>query len=311
MMIIYSCLHCDALVLVKLMNSRCCSPYRLYMLHGNNHHHMKERSILVTSSSQQQQSSIFPSSLHMLRTIPSITELSRTRRRSWHVFSRMMNSGNDYNNNNINNKYNYNSNDDQSHNSSYNNNSSYSYRSSNDNFLSPSDDVSRQLDNDILSTSATTTTATTTATTSLKSSKDIYMNRLKLTSSILMMSTSSYFISIQNNIKSVNAIDYKNKNKNNIKDGAVGYEAAESAFAPGQQRLAVPILSQSALLNTLPINNLLIGQLQGFIESFVQLLNPSDKQINQIKLNSSVLWSNLRINAQRAAGMFLYNQVGR
>lgn len=299
MMIIYSCLHCDALVLIKLMNSRCYSPYRLYMLHGNNHHHMKERLTIVTSSSQQQ-SSIIPSSLHMLRTIlpptTSITELSRTRRRrSRHLFSRMMDCGNRNDDNNINNKY-CDSNDDQSHNSSYNNNSSYSYRSSNDNFLSSSNDVSRQLDNDILSTSATT--------------KDIYMKRLKLTSNILMMSTSSYFISIQNNIKSVNAIDYNNKNNNNIKDGAVGYEAAESAFAPGQQQVAVPILSQSALLNTLPINNLLIGQLQGFIESFVQLLNPSDKQINQIKLNSSVLWSNLRINAQRAAGMFLYNQVG-
>ena len=132
------------------------------------------------------------------------------------------------------------------------------------------------------------------------------MKRFKLTSSIIM-STTSYFTSIQI-IKSVNAVGYKNNN--NIKDGAVGYEAAESAFAPGQQQLAVPVLAQSALLNTLPINNLLIGQLQGFIESFVQLLNPSDKQINQIKLNSSVLWSNLRINAQRATGMFLYNQVG-
>lgn len=293
-----SCLHCDALVL-KMINIRCCSPFRLYMLLGN--HHSEERSIVASS----QQSSIFASSFHVLRTIPTIattTVLSRTRRRSRRVFSRVINSGNN-NDNNINNKYDYSSDDDQSHNRSYNN--SHSHRSSNDNFLSLSDDISRQNGDDILSSTAAI--ATTAATVSLKSSKDIYMKRFKLTSSIIM-STSSYFTSIQI-IKSVNAVNYKNKN--NIKDGAVGYEAAESAFAPGQQQLAVPILAQSALLNTLPINNLLIGQLQGFIESFVQLLNPSDKQINQIKLNSSVLWSNLRINAQRAAGMFLYNQVGK
>jgi hypothetical protein len=201
------------------------------------------------------------------------------------------------NDNIINNQYDYNSDDDQSHKRSYNN--SHSYRSSDD-------DLSRQNGDDIIlsSTAAIATTAATVV--SLKSSKDIYMKRFKLTSSIIM-STTSYLTSIQI-IKSANAVNYKNKN--NIKDGAIGYEAAESAFAPGQQQLAVPILAQSALLNTLPINNLLIGQLQGFIESFVQLLNPSDKQINQIKLNSSVLWSNLRINAQRAAGMFLYNQVG-
>lgn len=291
-------LNCDAVVLIT-MNSRCClcrSPSRLYMLHGN--HHREERSIVVASSSSQQ-SSFFASSFHMSRTVlpTKITLLSRTRRRRRHVFSRVMNSDNN-NDDNISYKYDYNSNYNKSHNSSYN------YSSNNIFFSSRDDDgLSRQHGDNILS-SATATTA------SLRSSKDIYMKRLKLTSTILMSST-SYFLSIQNNnyINSVNAIDYKNKN--NIKDGAVGYEAAESAFAPGQQQLAVPILSQSALLNTLPINNLLIGQLQGFIESFVQLLNPSDKQINQIKLNSSLLWSNLRINAQRAAGMFLYNQVGR
>jgi len=222
-----------------------------------------------------------------------------------------MNSGNN-NDNNINNKYDYSSDDDKSYKRSYNNSHSY-HSSNNDNgflLLSDDDDVSRQDDDDILSSTAAIATTTTTASTvvSLKSWKDIYMKRFKLTSSIVM-STTSYFTSKQI-ITSVNAVGYKNNNNNIIKDGAIGYEAAESAFAPGQQQLAVPVLAQSALLNTLPINNLLIGQLQGFIESFVQLLNPSDKQINQIKLNSSVLWSNLRINAQRATGMFLYNQVG-
>jgi len=273
-------------------------------------HHSEERSIVSSS----QQSSIFASSFYVLRTIPTIATtnvLPRTRRQSRRVFSRVMNSGNN-NDNNINNKYDYSSDDDQSHQRSYNNSHSY-HSSNNDNgflLLSDDDDVSRQNDDDILSSTVAiaTTTAPTTTVGSLKSSKDIYMKRFKLTSSIVM-STTSYFTSCQLQIiKSVNAVSYKNNN--NIKDGAIGYEAAESAFAPGQQQLAVPVLAQSALLNTLPINNLLIGQLQGFIESFVQLLNPSDKQINQIKLNSSVLWSNLRINAQRATGMFLYNQVG-
>ena len=289
-----SYLQCDALVL-KMINNHCHIPFRLHMLLGN--HHSEERSIVASQQS-------FASSFHVLRTIPTIATTT-VRRQSRRVFSRVMNSGNN-NDNNINNKYDYSSDDDQSHKRSYNN--SHSYRSSNDNgFLSLNDDdVSRQNDDDILSSTAAITTTAPTTVVSLKSSKDIYMKRFKLTSSIIM-STTSYFTSIQI-IKSVNAIGYKNNN--NIKDGAVGYEAAESAFAPGQQQLAVPVLAQSALLNTLPINNLLIGQLQGFIESFVQLLNPSDKQINQIKLNSSVLWSNLRINAQRATGMFLYNQVG-
>eukprot|EP01038_Epipyxis_sp_PR26KG_P006847 gene6847-9374_t len=88
----------------------------------------------------------------------------------------------------------------------------------------------------------------------------------------------------------------------------VGYEAAESAFSPMQSLYVVPILAQSALLNTIPINNDLIGELQAYLESFVQLINPSSKQIKQIESNTSVLWVNLRINAQRAAGMFLYNQ---
>jgi hypothetical protein len=87
-----------------------------------------------------------------------------------------------------------------------------------------------------------------------------------------------------------------------------GYEAAVSAFAPGTPLYAKPLLPQSALLNSLPLNSELIAELQALLESFVQLINPSEKQESQIGKNESVLWTNLRINAQRAAGMFLYNK---
>ena len=40
----------------------------------------------------------------------------------------------------------------------------------------------------------------------------------------------------------------------------------------------------------------------------MQLLNPSSAQLSQLNKNDSVLWNNLRINAQRAAGMFVYNR---
>lgn len=90
--------------------------------------------------------------------------------------------------------------------------------------------------------------------------------------------------------------------------GAVGYEAVESAFSPMQTLYAVPSLPQSALLNTLPINRDLFGQLQALLESFTQLMNPSKQQQQQINQNNSALWTNLRVNAQRAAGMFLYNK---
>ena len=56
----------------------------------------------------------------------------------------------------------------------------------------------------------------------------------------------------------------------------------------------------------------LVGQLQGYLESFIQLTNPS-RSMNlkkQIQQPNSVLWNNLRINSQRAAGMFIYNREG-
>ena len=89
---------------------------------------------------------------------------------------------------------------------------------------------------------------------------------------------------------------------------AIGYEAAESAFSPLQSLYATPYLPQSAILNRTPIENELVGQLQAFLESFVQLLNPSSTQLSQLNKNDSALWNNLRINAQRAAGMFVYNR---
>lgn len=90
---------------------------------------------------------------------------------------------------------------------------------------------------------------------------------------------------------------------------AVGYKAVQSAFAPGIPLYSLPpLLPQSALLNSLPIKVELIGQLQAYIESFVQLANPLPNIQRQVARNSSTLWSNLRINAQRAAGMFLYNE---
>lgn len=90
--------------------------------------------------------------------------------------------------------------------------------------------------------------------------------------------------------------------------GAIGYEAAPSAFSPGQTLLSVPLLPQSALLNSLPLKDELIGQLQAYFESFVQLINPSSLQQSQLSNNESVLWSNLQVNAQRAAGIFIYNK---
>eukprot|EP01041_Mallomonas_annulata_P007048 gene7048-14342_t len=90
---------------------------------------------------------------------------------------------------------------------------------------------------------------------------------------------------------------------------AVGYDAAKSTFSPNSELYITPFLPQSALLNIIPIESELIGQLQAYIESFVQLINPTSKQQLQIQRNTSVLWNNLRINAQRAAGMFIYNSA--
>ena len=91
-------------------------------------------------------------------------------------------------------------------------------------------------------------------------------------------------------------------------NGAVGFEAAESAFAPFKSLYVVPALPQSALINTLPIGNKLVGQIQGFLESFVQLIRPNERQKAQIATPNSPLWKNLKINAQRAAGMLFYNE---
>jgi hypothetical protein len=45
------------------------------------------------------------------------------------------------------------------------------------------------------------------------------------------------------------------------------------------------------------------------LESFVQLVPPSSQQqLQQIQRNTSGLWTNLRTNSQRAAGIFLYNE---
>lgn len=90
--------------------------------------------------------------------------------------------------------------------------------------------------------------------------------------------------------------------------GAIGYEAAESAYAPLQKLYSTPLLPQSAILNTLPLDNRLVGQLQAFLESYVQLINPTPRQLQQLATTNSALWTNLRINAQRAAGMLFYNQ---
>jgi hypothetical protein len=89
---------------------------------------------------------------------------------------------------------------------------------------------------------------------------------------------------------------------------AAGYQAAPSAFAPNDFLYTAPLLPQSALLNSLPIKDDLVAKLQAYLESFVQLLNPSEAQENQIEKNNSILWTNLRVNAQRAAGMFIYNK---
>ena len=92
------------------------------------------------------------------------------------------------------------------------------------------------------------------------------------------------------------------------KVNAAGYQAAPSAFASNDYLYTAPLLPQSALLNSLPIQDELVAELQAYLESFVQLINPSDAQENQIERNDSILWTNLRINAQRAAGMFIYNK---
>ena len=89
---------------------------------------------------------------------------------------------------------------------------------------------------------------------------------------------------------------------------AIGYKAAISPFAPSRDLSIIPLLPQSALLNSLPLENALIGELQAYLESFLLLLNPSSALEKQVSQRDSILWDNLRINAQRAAGMFIYNR---
>ena len=89
---------------------------------------------------------------------------------------------------------------------------------------------------------------------------------------------------------------------------AIGYKAAISPFAPSRNLRVFPLLPQSALLNSLPLQNPLVGELQAYLESFLLLVNPAKEQVAQVKKRDSLLWDNLRINAQRAAGMFIYNR---
>lgn len=89
---------------------------------------------------------------------------------------------------------------------------------------------------------------------------------------------------------------------------AIGYKAAISPYAPSRNLRVIPLLPQSALLNSLPLQNPLIGELQAYLESFLLLVNPAKEQVAQVKKRDSLLWDNLRVNAQRAAGMFIYNR---
>ena len=90
-----------------------------------------------------------------------------------------------------------------------------------------------------------------------------------------------------------------------------GFNKLESPFSPSKLLKIKPFLPQSALLNTLPLKSQLIGELQAYLESFTILINRNALPIisSQINNNESTLWNNLRINAQRAAGIFLYNRA--
>lgn len=135
---------------------------------------------------------------------------------------------------------------------------------------------------------------------------------VKIKSKYSLISSGSILLSILTNAQVNRAVTPSIslvKSRSNIKySGAIGYEAAESLFSPGESLKTIPLLPQSALLNTLPFKDELIGQLQAYFESFVQLISPSNPQQLQIANNDSVLWTNLRVNAQRAAGIFIYNR---
>lgn len=89
---------------------------------------------------------------------------------------------------------------------------------------------------------------------------------------------------------------------------ARGYKASISIFAPSSPLYVTPLLAQSALLNSLPIRSELIGQIQAYLESFDLLIEPTKLTTKQIKQPESTLWTTLAGNAQRAAGVFLYNK---
>lgn len=89
---------------------------------------------------------------------------------------------------------------------------------------------------------------------------------------------------------------------------ARGYKASISIFAPSSPLVTTPLLAQSALLNSLPIRSELIGQIQAYLESFDLLIEPTVLTKKQIKVPESSLWTTLAGNAQRAAGVFLYNK---
>ena len=62
-----------------------------------------------------------------------------------------------------------------------------------------------------------------------------------------------------------------------------GYDAPYSLFSPDSSLPLIPLLAQSALLNSIPLRSELIGQMQAYLESFVQLINPSARQNKQLR----------------------------
>ena len=89
---------------------------------------------------------------------------------------------------------------------------------------------------------------------------------------------------------------------------AKSFKASISIFAPSLPLYTTPLLAQSALLNSLPIRSELIGQIQAYLESFDLLIEPTRLTTKQIRQPESSLWNTLAGNAQRAAGVFLYNR---
>tara|TARA_A100001015_G_scaffold166138_1_gene184657 strand:- start:372 stop:2021 length:1650 start_codon:yes stop_codon:yes gene_type:complete len=119
----------------------------------------------------------------------------------------------------------------------------------------------------------------------------------------------------ENHLRSINAVSQALiatqllSSSEKVDAAARGYKAAQSVYAPCARLYRKPGLPQSALLNSLPFTNELIGTVQSNLESFALLIKPTAVQKAQIARNTSTLWYNLKVNAQRAAGMFLYNQA--